>query len=389
MQYTINQLEELLSQKVNEVYDIFVNYFQEQHVDFAKEIDTPSLIRALSSQRAEGGVYEISDAQLESIKDLMLPAEILIWWPEVTVTNEYDKSIVLYDVFVKVKVDTRGKIPIECSGFELTKTTYTEDQYCAGYQHSHTPGFRLGRVPSFQNFCLGRGPINQTIQSLKMECDNVLWMLFCEELSRCVKTESIRGVPYIKLESCGKTSRDNTYTGQFKIIGRLNLGDYVENALKNFTKWYLEQGRLPIVYNVNAFVSGLNYYEFIINISNSFIEWFNLFGNEELLHILYTNNVLTSVLIVDRKFMKTVDRDSPVISERHMLTFKGEPVNLKIISSPQHSTKSTLLSHNVAVGILLKILKIINYRYNGNSTNNEVSVSREGTSPTSEKVIYL
>ena len=84
MQYTINQLEELLSQKVNEVYDIFVNYFQEQHVDFAKEIDTPSLIRALSSQRAEGGVYEISDAQLESIKDLMLPAEILIWWPEVT-----------------------------------------------------------------------------------------------------------------------------------------------------------------------------------------------------------------------------------------------------------------------------------------------------------------
>lgn len=57
---------------------------------------------------------------------------ILVWFPEVKVTNEYNKSVYIQDLYAKVKIDTEGQL---IGKFYLNRATYPLSHMQAGYMH--------------------------------------------------------------------------------------------------------------------------------------------------------------------------------------------------------------------------------------------------------------
>ena len=359
-----------IPQRVTDVYEIFQNFFGEQFVDLQNDV---------------GGKFAI-----------------LVWWPTVTVTNDNNKSVLIKDLYAKVGITSEGKIPYENRGFRLTRTTFSNAQWTSGYLHSHIPRFFHQEVPGFDNPCLGRGPINNTIMDLKNEYEEAVWMLFCQELSLYVTVESLAGGPYIKMEEIGaskelKRFRDFTEVNSIaEFKSAFNRRSFAfDDMVKEFTLWYLQHGHLKFNYSQERFKCGQPYYDFMLDISNSFIEWFNLFGNRETLPSLYSSDMILKVKVAQGKFYKISTTDPINTSDvegRPVLTFKGEIKTLHIeppvFSNNEHIT--TILHHDMAMYILGRILRIINYRYcNEHNKLPESGSTQEGTSSTYKTVFYL
>lgn len=355
-----------IPQRVAEVYEIFQNFFGSQFVDLN---------------------YPDSETYY-----------IMVWWPIVTVTNDNNKSVVIKDLYAKIRITPEGNIPYESRGFMLNRTTFSNEQWLSGYSHSHIPRI-WGEVPSFANPCLGTGPINNTIMDLKNNYEEALWMLFCQELSLYVTVESLRGDPYIKLESIGAEKKLPGFDG-FTEIDSLNYGYSYDTAqqlktlLKDFTLWYLQHGHLKFNYSQERFKCGLPYYDYMIDISNSFIEWYNLFGTRDLLNRFFNEKVLISAIVSQGKFYKSAienPREYNSLEGASMFWFKGEVKRLHIEPpADNEETITTLLHHRIAMYILGRILQVINNRFcNEHNKLPESGSTQEGTSSTYQTVLYL
>lgn len=116
---------------------------------------------------------------------------IYIYFPEITITNENNHFHKIYDTFIRVETGDRIR-------FSIKRTTFTEEEYKAGYIHSHAP---CRHINHWQYMCLGTGPIGSTITSLTVDKDNEdLWKLFFIELNEYLQTESLSGGPYIRMD---------------------------------------------------------------------------------------------------------------------------------------------------------------------------------------------
>jgi hypothetical protein len=137
----------------------------------------------------------------------------------------------------------------------------------------------------------------------------------------------------------------------------------------------------------------MTYFDYIIDISNSFIEWFNQNGNIPDRETLWSDRVLYKVLALNGKFYNTERRivfDPTPYEGRHVLDFKGREITLHIDSSQESSAVETILLHqNIAMYILKNVLKIINYRYRNEHTKQLSSSSPTAAAPTYQTVIYL
>ena len=407
MEYTIDELRHKIFQKVYDVYEIFQNFFGEQYVDLQGIPDDESVVDAIYASTDIGNIesafpIEVSDEDFIAItaRFSRLYPIILIWWPRVTVTNENDRSIKIQDLYAMVKVAINGTIPYEFRGFQLIRTTFPEVQYNSGYVHSHVPHFY--GTPSWENPCLGSGPINHTIADLRNDYEETLWMLFCQELSLYVTVESLRGGPYIRMETVGSGSEYMEYAGyNFYSIDERTLGRYCgyidaelasfKKKIKKFILYYLKNGHLCFNFKNNSFTSGLPYFDYIIDVSNAFIEFFNKEGTEEERNRLYNREFLKKVFISDGKFRRNERSYAADYTEnegREILTFKGEVKTLHIERDSESPVEeSIIIAHEVAMFVLASILRIINYRY-----RNEYRKSiggEETTSPTYKTVLYL
>jgi hypothetical protein len=366
MSHTINSLREDGHDRIADVYEIFINFFGEQFTDIQ-----------LAQSRAD----------------------IFVYWPRVTVTNENDRSVAIQDLYAKVQITSDGTIPYENRGFQLVRSTFSEIQFASGYLHSHIPHF--SGVPHFQNPCLGSGPINRTIADLKNEYEEALWMLFCQELSLYVTVESLAGGPYFRMETIGKRKL-LSYFICYDDNDRLtpDFWHYREDKkrifmqiINNFTKYYLEHGHLSIGYFNNTFMPGMSYFDFMIDISNAFIDFYNKYGQRENVEELYNRVIIIKCLAASGEFYEnntdSTSNDFSQYEGRKVLEFKGHDVNLHIeqAAGEQHTEVTILLHHQIAMHILHNILRIINYRYRNEHTINRGSQKSSAT--TYQTVCYL
>ena len=413
MQYTVDELRHELFSNVYDAYAIFQNFFGEEKTDLqllpTDDDITNELMTWDALETEYEGVYEVSDHQKDMIKRAFSSTQpiIMVWWPEVTVTNEHDRSVTIYDLYAKVELRHDGTIPAENRGFQLNKTTYTGKQFASGYQHSHTPSrsYRDSSEPvaKWQNPCLGSGPILSTITTLKADYDEMTWMLFCEELSLYVTVESLEGVPYIKLESIGGTKQDyefkdfmqDEYKRLHETIHIERYGSF-KDIVKDFVLFYLQNGNLSLNYCDDHFTPGMPFYDYIIDLSNSFIAWVNKYCNQEQLTDFIQHKVLYSRIIKDGKFMLPATASEVEIQRYNgmrMLTFKGQEITLNIIpdAPDDENPITTLINPWISMFILQNILKIINYRFtNGHTTNTAEHFSTaEASASTYQTVIYL
>ena len=417
MKYTVNQLYQHLYEIPLNIYEIFKGFFGEDFVDiqtclgrglssfkeylFAKICDESSITKGAS----EGDYnlsFDVTEEQLVELGNIAKDRRFIIyvWWSRVTVTNEYNKSVNIQDLYAKVEIQGDGRIPYECNGFRLNRATYTREQFMSNYMHSHINIIPKNNFADFQMPCLGMGPIISTIGTLKNDYDEATWMLFCQELSMYVTVESISGGPYRRMENIGNVSQNLMYTG-YNFGGYIGKADFLKqftnDDLKKFIQYYLKHGHLSFRFMNNVFTWSMPYYEYIIDISNSFIDFYNKYysTSDRNLNNCFSNGLLKQVIVADGKFYNEGEYDSFDINDfseyqnKLVLTFKGKEIRTTIINNKQESesTLTTVISNNVAMFILQKILRTINFRYK-NEHNNKNRRNQEVT-PTCERVIYL
>lgn len=388
MHYTIDSLYQEIFSEVNKVYDIFKNFFTEERTDL-QNLHTKEEFKHEIKEcfNIEGDSFELSQIQLQNIKKHYENSlfSILVWWKEVKVTNEYGKFETIYDLYAEIQVTLQGNIPAENQGFKLCRTTFTVSQFNSGYIHSHVPARSGTSIVSFQTPCLGRGPIKNTIMSLKAFSDNYLWHMFCVEIDKYVTVESIEGVPYIKLETIHARNKDTHYCyfTQYSISK--------EPMLKDFMPYYLKKGDLKINYNGNEFAIDTPFWQLALDMSNCFIKYFNENGTVENCNTLYQSSTLLHRVISNGGIYYTDDiRRQDVLtqlSSSYILKFKQRMVKLKIIEVEVQRPSVTLLNPTIINYIINSILKILNYRFKNERTH--ISTSIFEASELDQKVRYI
>lgn len=296
---------------------------------------------------------------------------ILVHFPHVRITNEYNRFVDINHLYAKVKILHDGSMN---GYFTLNRAEYTYLHISNRYMHSHVGSIPTNDFTQFQNPCTGSGPINDTMSNLNTEFDSDIWKLFCLELSKYVEVESIAGTPYHRLEGLS-TSDMSIGENAFKVINRLEqcYGNDIRGMIKDFVSHFIKQGKLKFNYANGSYSIGMSFIEYMLVISNEFIDWYNKrFNNKEVTHsfdTLKVMGVLKECVIVDNKiyyrnFCRNINSYAAYNGKR-MCTFKGADVLINIvdINEVKEDNVSIILDTNTALYILSKILRVINYRY--------------------------
>lgn len=400
----IEELHSLLMDKPNQVLAIFNDFFGEDKVDMQGFMSVDKLkswldvtpISEYASRESLGmsredyntyGRQSLTDLRGE-VLDLVLSrlcsgwvvdsigqkkfgsGFILVHFPHVRITNEYNRFVDINHLYAKVKVLHNGSMN---GYFALNRAEYTYLHISNGYMHSHVSSIPTSDFTQFQNPCTGTGPINDTMSNLSREFDSDIWRLFCLELSKYVEVESIAGIPYHRLENLG-TSNMSAGEGVFKVVNYLDYyGDGIEEMIKDFVFYFIKQGKLKFNYANGSYSIGMSFTEYMLVISNEFIDWYNKkFNNKELRYTFDTlkrNSVLKEGIIANNKIYYENSRRNvnsyAAYNGKRMCTFKGTDVLINIVdlNEVKEYNKSIILNTNIALYILSKILRVINYRY--------------------------
>ena len=400
----IEELYSLLMYKPNQVLAIFNDFFGEDKVDMqgfigVKEFKswlaiTPIFEYAsrelLGMSREDYNTYRekslvnLKDEVLDLVLNQLCSREmvdsigqkkfnsgfILVHFPHVRITNEYDRFVDINHLYAKVKVLHDGSMD---GYFALNRAEYTYLHISNNYMHSHVGSIPTSDFTQFQTPCTGIGPINDTMSNLNKGFDSDIWKLFCLELSKYVEVESIEGTPYHRLENLG-TSNMMSEECVFTVTN--HLGYYgirgIKDLIKDFTLHFINQRKLKFNYANGSYSIGMSFIEYMLVISNEFIDWYNKkFNNKEVIYSfssLKRESVLREVIIANNKiYYENSCRNVNLYTGyngKRICTFKGEDVLINIVDlNEMENNKSIILNINIALYILSKILCIINYRY--------------------------
>ena len=366
------ELEDIYNQIVyypNKIYEIFCDFFGEEHVDLQNIYDKDSLCSTIRDY-CNNDIEKLKNNKylyIDEHKHLYSYPYILVWFPKLKITNEYDESVEVEDFWAKVEITYTGKMHWQ---FKLNRSTYLKSHVTSDYMHSHVNGIDLGL--RFSGCCLGTGPIKNTINSLNMDYDESLWQLFCFELNKYVQTESIAGVPYRRMSTI-KSSEYNNKINYFHYINDYDFAysDDIKEIIFSFTEYFLNKKKLKFNYFNNSYGLGMSFLEYMLTISNCFIEWYNENTKQGTVNIspntLYNNNILQRVNIINNSIytIRNSNNSSSLLSKlgTTMFTFKGRDIVLNIIDDSETENYSTILNIDIATAILNSVLKTINVNY--------------------------
>lgn len=410
-----NKLKEIYSTFMripNQVLDIFNNFFGEDKVDMQGFPSIDRLKEWIDSVTVEGLIArysdifdtrnydeyrgkkldELSDEECilildnarDFIKDLNFKKGfIIVHFPHVRITNEFDRYVDINHLYAKINILTNGTIN---GYFALNRSEYPYLHISSNYMHSHVRRIPTSNFTEFQIPCTGSGPIRDTMSNLSRDFDPNIWELFCLELSKYVEVESIEGTPYHRLENIGASNK-------IEVIDTFTLYNHLPNyyceysMFRDFTSYFIKQGKLKFDYRDGSYSIGMSFIDYILTISNVFIDWYNeKFRNKEYTYTLSSlkdKNILKNVIKANGKLyssnsIRGIESYKEYIGKK-ICTFKGKDVLLTItdIDNIQGENESIILDPPLALYILSKILKVINYRYgkskHTNSEGNTVS----------------
>lgn len=239
-----------------------IDYFGEDRVEVTLNdqwrLDTYAISHLL-------GITSPTESHKESLRGLLTTMErrnsskyaIIIYWPEATITNENDDSIVIKDFFVKVNLCSDGII----KNFVAKRTTFTQSQWAAGYMHSHCHTVGRQEFGRWTSMCVGSGPIVRTLEALNNTPSEDLYNMFFWELDKVIHVESLRGVPYISMSNV----RAHTRRPVTNVSVQPSLQFPQEKALLSS---YLKSDRMKIAQSQGNFRIGMSFLDFVIDISD-------------------------------------------------------------------------------------------------------------------------
>ena len=305
------------------------------------------------------------------------PTDILIRFPKVTVTNEYNKSIDITELYAGVRVTRIGTLGRD---FSLFRAEYPLVQFLSNYAHSHMPNNNR----EWQWPCLGSGPIGMTQNYLRTNFDLDRWGLFCFELAKYVTVESVSGGPFHRLENVG-----NSFTTVLNLTADTPSLSPNYPVVTAFVRYYLRTQTLKVAYSNGTYVLGVMPLDFIIDLTNCFSEWFNkevslgcyIFGIDTLKRRRILMEYITNGRHIYRADSISNVTDIDSIQGQELFIFKGRQVRLNITNrSDLSSSRVLLLNISIAAYIATKALRLINYYYGQRQTDGNNS---------SEKCFFL
>ena len=302
---------------------------------------------------------------------------ILIYFPTVRITNEYDKYVDIRDLWLKVPFNWEGK---GNGYFGVNRSNYPLNQFQFGYMHSHVSNIPKSNFENFQTPCTGSGPINSTLVTLAVGYDEAIWQLLCLELDRFVRVESISGVPYHRLENIPTPEMGNA-TDKFSMQTLKGIVYYNSvfgrEQLRLFIKHLLETKKLKFNYSNGSYGLGMSFIDTVILISNEFISWYNTEYNKHTFDISYTDfvdlGVITECIVTNGKIYtpravrRGSNNDYQSYVGKKICTFKGREITLTIngILSPEEESlnRTRILNLQYIETIVCSILRTLNYGY--------------------------
>lgn len=108
-------------EKPRRILEIFSDYFGEDKVDMQGFRTKEEFCRSKSLGNSNTDAISPPDGIF-----------ILVWFPQVRVTNEHNRSVDIQDLYAKVKIDTEGQL---VGKFYLNRATYPLSHMKAGYMH--------------------------------------------------------------------------------------------------------------------------------------------------------------------------------------------------------------------------------------------------------------
>lgn len=368
------ELEDIYNQIMyypNKIYEIFCDFFGEEHVDLQNVYNKEIFYDILKSSYTDVEQLRLNkEACIRGYRNTVVRPYILVWFPKLKITNEYDESVEVEDLWAKINITYTGKMHYH---FQLNRSTYQKSHILSDYQHSHVCGIDFSL--NFSDCCLGTGPIKNTCSSLQLDYDESLWQLFCFELSKYVQTESIAGVPYRRMSSISNSTYSTKINNFF--IYRNNYGlpasEPIKEMFLDFTKDFLKRKLLKFNYFNDSYGLGMSFLEYIFVISNYFIEWYNEKARHNSMSMtpteLYTTSTLVKSKILNNSIYLHKNYNSSKISSIYsklgttMFHFKGRDVVLNIIDDSDTEDYTTILNIEIATAILNSILKTLNINY--------------------------
>lgn len=420
MTYTYEELRRILFPKLYEVYNIFIRHFGEDKVDLQQIPSNSNIkyfVRDFEGVTVTDESVDIPDDMLAGIKNAVIrelgyPDEdlcpfILIYWPTVNITNESNRSVLIHKLYAKVAVTLDGYIPASSSGFLLNRAHYSYVQFINDYMHSHISHIPTDSFYRFQTPCLGSGPIRTTISTLKNNNDEITWMLFCQELGMYVTVESLRGGPYHKMENISDVGRLSRWYSQYEFSDwnpRIFRRDFGQDNFVSFVDYYLHNNHLSFNFINNQFTISLPFFDYMIDISNAFIQYCNTHCTQVNIDCMWNRGILHRLKAINR----TLYRISSYSSYRYtpqeiarfngslVCRFKGQEIRVSI-EEPSINTNADeapdciVLDFAPAMYILKRILRIINYKYNNEYCKQPVEdrTASSTTSTTYKTVLYV
>ena len=362
-------------EKPLQVLSVFNEFFGEDRVDMQGIPELSSIPKLYL-----GGQEQLNSYMVSHTPDIF----ILVHFPRVKVTNEFDKYTYVNHLYAKVSIDINGKLKYK---FALNRAEYTVQHFTNNYMHSHVSSIPINNFEEFQTPCTGSGPINSTICSLIHGFDEDLWRLFCLELDKFVQVESVAGTPYHKLEQL-TDRRSSLNKVRFKInyrgsLSRWDLSCITAIDLARFIKYIIDKNLIKFSYLNGNYRIAMSPNNFHIIISNAFIDWYNKEYNAGRMHFSLSDLLTAGNMLEEYKFINgqiwAVNRyyngnlDYYHYTGRKICTFKGEDIVISFSDAvTQESTNESqcniiLLSASIIAYIATKILNVINFRY-GNNT---------------------
>lgn len=285
---------------------------------------------------------------------------VIIYFPELTVTNEYNKSIDIKDTFVKFNLYDDGLIG---RAIYIRRTYFTCKQWLCKYVHSHCP--RFSSLTSWGEFCLGSGPIRDTIgkiadNSTSQNIDFDLYTLFATELKLLLQVESLSGGPYINLEYV------NNYQNAQCMVTNIYYVKVENGLLDDFIKYLCKEQSLEFTFNGYYYDFAYNDDDLRIILANKFIQYYNTLQNKPCTteDLYAASGVLLKCtkregrLYINNNAIKEIP-DKPINTD---LIFKGKAIPL-IIEKPNNkdNTGITILNSKAYSYVKTTILEKLNY----------------------------
>ena len=320
---------------------------------------------------------------------------ILTHFPKVTITNEHNNSVDIFDMYALTSVNFNATM--SSKQVKFCKSTYTKAQYNSRYIHSHIKALSVTEIKKFKYSCLGSGPLSRTIPALSLDVNLDLWPLFCFELDKYLEVESITGGPYIRMSAISNKKPTNIY---HKFNSFISITDYpllIDNhtrLIKGFIEYLINQKVLNIVFAIDSYKFGHSFKDISIIISNAFIDYFNNVFEQDIDNLISAEEIeryyFSKVLFDNNKITYVKDVNISDINNNNLLfMFKNNPVYLKIVEeTPEDLNNSSMLLHfDILNSIVINFLNVIN-----NATKyREIQLFAENTEQNtcSKKVIIV